>query len=204
MAASGDLRAAREALTDAADTFDALGDLQYAAAAWHGIARLGYAEPAAERLCGLTASMDGPFPAARLAHARALSTRDAEALTVAGHEFAALGANLYAAEAHAEAAVLQRRAGESREAAASARRADLLASRCEDARTPALLGLDVRARLTRAEIETAHLAAAGHSNREIAKLLTVSLRTVENRLYKIYEKLGVTSRDALADAIHDL
>jgi len=204
MAASGDLRAAREMLVEAADAFEVLGDLQHAALAWHGIVRLGYAEPAAERLSVLAASMDGPFAAARAAHATALAARDPNALAAVGHEFAVLGANLYAAEAVAEAAVLYRRAGASREAAASARRADLLASRCEDARTPALLGLDVRARLTRAEVETAHLAAAGRSNREIAEQLTVSLRTVENRLYKIYEKLGVTGRDALADALHDL
>jgi DNA-binding CsgD family transcriptional regulator len=85
----------------------------------------------------------------------------------------------------------------------STRHAGALAARCEGARTPALIGIEVRAQLTGAELETAQLAAAGHSNREIADMLFVSVRTVENRLYKIYEKLGISGRGSLAEALRD-
>jgi DNA-binding NarL/FixJ family response regulator len=55
--------------------------------------------------------------------------------------------------------------------------------------------------LTPAEWEAAQLAASGHSNREIADRLVVSVRTVENRLQHVYGKLGVRSRSALTEVL---
>jgi DNA-binding CsgD family transcriptional regulator len=52
--------------------------------------------------------------------------------------------------------------------------------------------------LTETEQRIAALAAEGRSNREIAAALFVSVRTVEAHLYRIYRKLGVRSRSALA------
>ncbi|WP_433192819.1 helix-turn-helix domain-containing protein [Nocardia sp. CA-107356] len=49
-------------------------------------------------------------------------------------------------------------------------------------------------RLTRRECAIAALAADGMSNREIAVLLFISVRTVENHLQRIYTKLGIHSR----------
>ena len=40
--------------------------------------------------------------------------------------------------------------------------------------------------------------AAGHSNKEIAGILSLSVRTVENRLQRIYDKLGLSRRTELA------
>jgi DNA-binding CsgD family transcriptional regulator len=51
--------------------------------------------------------------------------------------------------------------------------------------------------LTRRELETAHLAAAGITSREIADRLVLSVRTVENHLQAAYYKLGVTRREDL-------
>jgi DNA-binding CsgD family transcriptional regulator len=68
---------------------------------------------------------------------------------------------------------------------------------CEGAVTPALQTIDVRARLTGAERDTALLAARGYSNKEIADELSLSVRTVENRLQRTYEKLGITTRKDL-------
>ncbi|MBP2479382.1 DNA-binding CsgD family transcriptional regulator/tetratricopeptide (TPR) repeat protein [Crossiella equi] len=52
--------------------------------------------------------------------------------------------------------------------------------------------------LTRREAEIAGLAAQGDSNRVIAERLVVSERTVETHLGRVYRKLGVNSRAALA------
>lgn len=47
----------------------------------------------------------------------------------------------------------------------------------------------------------ADLAAAGHSNKQIAAQLYLSPRTVGAHLYRIFPKLGVTSRAGLASAL---
>lgn len=53
-------------------------------------------------------------------------------------------------------------------------------------------------RLTARELEVARLAAARSTNREIADELCVSIRTVENHLQHVFNKLGVCSRRQLA------
>jgi DNA-binding NarL/FixJ family response regulator len=46
-------------------------------------------------------------------------------------------------------------------------------------------------------------AAAGRSNKQIAAASHISVRTVESHLQRVYEKLGISSRGALADALRD-
>ena len=58
------------------------------------------------------------------------------------------------------------------------------------------------ASLTLQEREVALLAATGMTNREIAAKLFVSPRTVSAHLYRIFPKLGITSRAALRDALN--
>jgi ATP/maltotriose-dependent transcriptional regulator MalT len=58
--------------------------------------------------------------------------------------------------------------------------------------------------LTAQEREIALLAAAGLSNKEIGKRLFLSPRTVGAHLYRIFPKLGITSRAALRDALNEL
>jgi len=67
--------------------------------------------------------------------------------------------------------------------------------------SPALVHIETQALLTARELEVAGLAAAGSSNREIAGHLYVSVRTVETQLQRVYEKLGVHSREELPDAL---
>jgi DNA-binding CsgD family transcriptional regulator len=55
--------------------------------------------------------------------------------------------------------------------------------------------------LTRAEARVATLAAAGHSNKEIATALVISVYTVERHLKHVYSKLGVRSRTQLAGRV---
>jgi DNA-binding NarL/FixJ family response regulator len=52
------------------------------------------------------------------------------------------------------------------------------------------------------ELQIAQLAAEGLSNREIGEQLYLSHRTVESHLYRLFPKLGVTSRAQLRDALN--
>lgn len=55
--------------------------------------------------------------------------------------------------------------------------------------------------LTPQELQVVQLAAAGHTNKQIAAQLYLSPRTVGHHLYKAYPKLGVTARGELADLV---
>jgi DNA-binding CsgD family transcriptional regulator len=55
--------------------------------------------------------------------------------------------------------------------------------------------------LTPQELQIAQLAAAGLTNREIGERLYLSHRTIGSHLYRIFPKLGVTSRSELRDAV---
>ena len=61
---------------------------------------------------------------------------------------------------------------------------------------------DARDRLTPQELQIAQLAAAGLSNREIGEKLYLSHRTVGSHLYRMFPKLGITSRSQLARALN--
>jgi DNA-binding NarL/FixJ family response regulator len=57
------------------------------------------------------------------------------------------------------------------------------------------------ARLSPQELQIAQLAAEGLSNRQIGERLYLSHRTVGSHLYRLFPKLGVTSRAQLRDAL---
>jgi DNA-binding CsgD family transcriptional regulator len=202
-AAAGDHPRAIHHLEEAVRLAASLGDRVGEAAALHAMARIGRPRRVVARLAALAPQIEGRLAPARLHHVDALAAGDGAALERSSSEFEGLGADLLAAEAAADAAVARRRAGDTRAAAAAERRASILAERCENPRTPALRALDLRVRLTPAELEAARLAAAGRSNKEIAEVLVLSVRTVENRLQHVYEKLGVSGRRELAAALGD-
>ena len=60
---------------------------------------------------------------------------------------------------------------------------------------------DARDRLTPQELQIAQLAAQGLSNREIGERLFLSHRTIGSHLYRIFPKLGISSRAQLRDAL---
>ncbi len=62
---------------------------------------------------------------------------------------------------------------------------------------------DAWARLSGQELQIAQLAAKGLSNRQIGERLYLSHRTVSTHLYRIFPKLGVTSRRQLHTALGD-
>jgi DNA-binding CsgD family transcriptional regulator len=63
---------------------------------------------------------------------------------------------------------------------------------------------DRPARLTAQELHIARLAASGLSNKQIGAQLYLSPRTVSTHLYRIFPKLGITSRASLRDALAGL
>ncbi len=152
----------------------------------------------------LAPQVDGRLTATRLAYVMAAADGDSTALTAAAAEFEDLGTLLYAAEALGESAVHLRRDGASREAAATQQTAARLLARCEGAVTPFVRAIGARAQLTPAELDTALQAATGSSDKRIAEMMHLSVRTVENRLHRAYQKLGISHRRELAEALRDL
>lgn len=199
--ADGDLAGGQRLLEEAADQGERIGDRLGEAAALHGLARLGRPKEVTGRLDSVAEGIDGEIGPARAAHTRALAGGDADGLLAAAERFDAMGADLLAAEAATDAAVVWRRGGEPRRAAAAERRAGELVARCQGASTPALQAVDSRARLTPVERQVALLAAAGRSNKQIAQELYLATRTVENHLQHVYAKLGISGRTGLVGAL---
>lgn len=136
---------------------------------------------------GLTPS--SPAARARAADVVARANGDPAALAAAAAQQLRVGFLRHAAEL----AALARAAGGNRDVirAVAAVEAGL-----ERAAVPGTGGgRPVRhVQLTHREAEVAHLAADGRSDKEIATLLTLSIRTVQSHLAAAYRKLGVGSR----------
>ncbi|HUP99446.1 MAG TPA: LuxR C-terminal-related transcriptional regulator [Aeromicrobium sp.] len=196
-----DLREAAALFTKAADVGAAIGDRMGQAAALHALARIGRAHEIADQLVAVAAQVEGDLVPARAAHATALKQSDAAALEEVSARFQSLGAHLLAAEAAFDAALHWRKNGESRRASRAEQRGATIAASCENPATPALQAVHARAQLTRAERETALLAVAGRTNKEIAAHLGISVRTVENHLGHLYAKLGISGRSELEEGL---
>jgi DNA-binding NarL/FixJ family response regulator len=54
------------------------------------------------------------------------------------------------------------------------------------------------AKLTDREVEVLRLMARGHSNREMARSLNITPKTVGHHVQHIYDKIGVSTRAAAA------
>jgi DNA-binding CsgD family transcriptional regulator len=202
-AAAGHVGRARTELREMERLASEIGDLAGLAAALHSTVRLDDGQrcrPVVERLAALATQMDGALVPARLAHARGLAAGNPHTLEQAAAAFAETGAGLLAAEAAADAAARWHLRGEPRRGAAASRLAYAYQSGCEGA-APTLRSGGRRPVLTPAERDAAELALRGHSNKAIAAELVLSVRTIENRLQHVYEKLGINGRGELADAL---
>ena len=189
---TGAARIALEGAADAGEMVVQRADLLHLAA------RLGAAPgPIAAQLHTLASNTQTPLIAREAAHIRALADHDGAELAAVADDFAADGALLLAAEAAADAARAYHHAGLTSSAHRLEARSAVLASRCERASTPALTGTGRAAELSRREREVASLAAGGLTNAEIAQRLSLSTRTVESHLYRVFAKLGVNERSGL-------
>ncbi|MEU9044896.1 MULTISPECIES: AAA family ATPase [unclassified Kitasatospora] len=144
-------------------------------------------EKAAAELFGLVETLPDavrfPFELARIRLAHGVRTRHSrgpaaarQPLARATEAFERLGAPAWAERARAEL------------------RASGLPARASSAHL---------ATLTWQEHRIADLAAAGLTNKEIGERMHLSPRTVSSHLYRVFPKLGITSRAALRDALGD-
>ena len=77
---------------------------------------------------------------------------------------------------------------------AAGKEADLLLDVVRNLPAPSLMGSDPASPLTARELQIVQGAAAGKTNKIIAQELNLSEHTVKNYLFRIFEKLGITSR----------
>ncbi|WP_217921548.1 LuxR C-terminal-related transcriptional regulator [Miltoncostaea oceani] len=201
-ASDGERTRAGAILTAAAAEARAGGRSVHAVQALHALARLGGAASAAPDLAVLAEGVEGPFAATAAAHAAALARGDADGLEAVAESLAGIGSVLVSAETWLAAAAAHSRDGREARARAAATRGAHLLRRCEGAAPPTLPDAPAED-LTRREHEIAVLAAAGLSSREIAGRLVISVRTVDNHLLRVYRKLGVSGRRALADLLRE-
>jgi DNA-binding CsgD family transcriptional regulator len=163
--------------------------------------RLAPSPTLAERLTELKVVTDSKLVGVLADHARALVAADAQSLLDTADRFASLTAWQLAADAAAAAAGLFERRHQSRAAQAAAQAAARFGTHCEGIIPPTPDRPSGPTELTRREREIATLAAAGRPSKQIAEQMDLSRRTVENHLYRVYLKLGVTDRAGLAAAL---
>ncbi|OQD52375.1 hypothetical protein BM536_029560 [Streptomyces phaeoluteigriseus] len=149
----------------------------------------------------LTSLCDGPLVHIRARFASALAGQDTEALAQVGREFASMGVVILAAEAFSAAAAISSRQGRRASAASYRDESVALRAQCDSARTPLLASGGPADLLTARETQIAVAAATGRTSKEIAIDMEVSVRTVDNHLARVYEKLGVKRRTELAAAL---
>jgi DNA-binding CsgD family transcriptional regulator len=193
-AARGNEKAAIRSLERLADQYEADGTLYLAASVLHHVARIGGAQSAAPRLEAIAARGDSTLFHMRARYARALADSSVDALAEAGEGWHSIGAELFAAEAFAQAGALARSRGNSQASLALFRRATSLAQSCVGARTPILRLALTEDVLTKREREIVELASTGMTSQEIASALFLSARTVDNHLQSSYGKLGISGR----------
>ncbi|MEV1285570.1 LuxR C-terminal-related transcriptional regulator [Micromonospora sp. NPDC049679] len=201
MVCAGDTPGGVRVLRDLVDRLRADGFAGHEIVALHDLVRLGRDDLVVDRLTELTGVVQGCLPALVTRQARAANAGSATELLAVADDFAALGLDLFAAEAAAMAVTLLRTGRSPLAVEASARLGDLL-QRCDAVATPALL--TGQPALTGRERQIARLAAKGVASRDIAEQLFISTRTVENHLQRVYSKLGVTCRGELTPALRAL
>ncbi len=197
----GDRGEAIRILNDGADLAEKLALRTQEVGALHDLVRLGEAGEIADRLLARAAEVDGGLAATIAVQCRGVVADDGDLLADASDRFAALGIELFAAEAAAQASGAYHNAMDRRRAQRWADRAAELVAVIGPVDTPALRLGGGSAELTAREREIAELAAKRIPSKEIAQRLSVSRRTVDNHLHRIYAKLAVTGRDELAEAL---
>ncbi|MCZ4609919.1 LuxR C-terminal-related transcriptional regulator [Streptomyces sp. Lzd4kr] len=201
LATKGRLTQACAVLSESARRARELGHLASEGLLLTDMARLDRGAEVAGRLEDIAASCDGGLAAARARFAAGLAARVPERLLECADELEGMGADLLAAEAAAAAAPAWQRGGLARNANAAERRARTVAERCACLSSPTLAFPRPRNPLTPREREIAMLAAGGLSSKDIAGQLSLSARTVDNHLYRVYSKLGLSTRQELASLL---
>lgn len=141
-----------------------------------------------------------PLANAVARHTESLGIDDGEGLLAVSADYRALGDRVAAADVAAQAAVAFSRKQQRKRSLYAAALAHELATECGELCTPALRN-PVGQPLTGRQREIIELVAAGLSNKEIAKQLVTSVRTIEGHLYRAYQRLGAESREELVNML---
>lgn len=149
------------------------------------------------RLRELEAIVEGPRVGIAARFAEALHDGDGDKLGSVSAKFEEMGDLVAAVDAAASAAIAYRHKDLRGSALGCATKAEALAEQW-GVRTPTLRRAVERLPFTDREREIVMMIGEGLSNRDIAKRLTLSVRTVESHIYKSMAKTGTTNRDALA------
>jgi DNA-binding CsgD family transcriptional regulator len=203
--AQGERSRAREIATAIGQQLFDDGQIALAGLALHDSMRLGVrAAEVVEPLEEIASRSDGRMFHCFAAHARALTSGDMDALLAAADGFEQAGWLLHAAECAAGASALAAEGGLRVRQSEASVRAATLAKDCGAALTPMLETITSKRALsvlTRREQEIALLAGRGLSKRQIADLLSLSVRTVGNHINHVYAKLGIGTRAELELAV---
>lgn len=147
---------------------------------------------AADRLVSSALAVQGPLAEVAAQFGKGVGSRDVHQLLLAARSASDIGNHRLGAEAGHRAARLAQEDGD---LVAVAEAEKVL----RQVGAPGISGGRAALEsLTDRERSIAVLVARGHSNREIAQLMYVSVRTVEGHVYRLYSKLGVSSRGQLA------
>jgi ATP/maltotriose-dependent transcriptional regulator MalT len=156
----------------------------------------------ASRLAELATLVKGPRADLAARWAIAAANHDGDALLDVSRDLETMGDRVAAADAAAHASLAFRRHNRRGAALTASGRATRIITDC-GATTPATRAVTTQLPLTGREREIATLAADGLTNKEIAEALTVSVRTIENHIYRACSHLGVVSRLELAHLISE-
>ena len=149
-------------------------------------------DSAADRLVSSALASQGPFAEVSALYGKGVGSRDTNQLLLAAQKAAELGNCRLASDAARLAAELAQQGGDQ----VTVTEAEKV---LRDVGAPGVAGrrgaLDS---LTDRERSIAVLVAEGRTNRDIAQVMCVSVRTIEGHVYRLYSKLGVSSRSQLA------
>ncbi|MDA4105806.1 helix-turn-helix transcriptional regulator [Mycolicibacterium holsaticum] len=130
-------------------------------------------------------------------HTESLAADDGEGLLAASNEYLGIGDRATAADVAAQAAVAFTRGQQRKRGLYAAAVATELSDACGGLCTPALRA-PAGQPLTGRQREVVELVVAGLSNREIAKRLVMSVRSVEGHVYRACQRVGASTREELA------
>lgn len=149
-------------------------------------------ESAADRLVSSALASQGPFAEVCALYGKGTASRDTHQLLAAAERASELGNCRLAADSARLAAQLAQESGDHSTVTGAEKV-------LRDVGAPGVAGRrGALESLTERERSIAVLVAQGRTNRDIAQLMCVSVRTIEGHVYRLFSKLGVSSRSQLA------
>ncbi|MHA7277753.1 helix-turn-helix transcriptional regulator [Arthrobacter sp. Hz1] len=180
------------------DKADSAGMTTLAASAFELAVHLGDTHSLAP-LQRITSGFEGTDGAIVNAMAGAMLAKDVAALEAAAHQALRGDYLLIAAECLGMAINLLAQQGQSQRSRALQPTLNSVVEKLEGMHGQQFSEELSATKLTQREQDIVSLASQGHSNRDIAALHGVSVRTVEGHLYRIFAKLGISRREDLQD-----